>query len=153
MKASGMKALGMKSTRAVLAVALGGGLALMAAPSDAKAERSCKYVKRLNEELGCGLVSRDEEDDDDLPRASRPEKQKEFVMNKAFGPTECKIGSAAKEAVKEYKAECDSWLKERRKELKDKYQTGTCADQMDACSVGGVSGKAGTVQGVIHYSK
>lgn len=143
---------GMKALLAIAALLAATGASV---PQPANAERSCKYVKRLNEELGCGLVTPDDEDDEDdeAPRASRADKQKEFVMNKAFGPTECKMAAAAKEALKEYKSECEGWLKERRKELKDKYQTGTCADQMDACSVGGVTGKTGTVQGVVHYAK
>ena len=121
---------------------------LNASPADAL-ERSCKTVKKMNEELSCGLVSPQESDESAAPKRE----EKDFAMEHAFGPTECKVASAAKEASKEFKAECQTWLKERKADLKTKYQTGTCADRCEDCQISGVSAKTCSVIGVIHYAK
>ena len=139
------------SLRVALALAFLAPLAAFA--PHARAERSCKYVKRLNEELNCGLVSRDDDDDDyDSRRPRKADETKDFALNKSFGPTECKTSAAAKDAMKEFKTECQVWLKEQRGDLKSKFQTGSCADKAEDCSVGGITGKAYTVQGIVHYT-
>jgi len=132
--------------------------ALTVRSSDALAERSCKYVQRLNEELNCGLVSRDDDDDDARSSTSSRDSSrdkdhgKDYVISRSFGPTECKMAGKAKEAVGEFKNECQNWLKERKSELKGKYQTGACADQCEDCSLSGVTGKTCSVQGSVHYT-
>lgn len=128
--------------------------ALTTISAEARAERSCKYVQRLNEELNCGLVSRDDDDDDSRSSTSSRDKDhgKDYEMARAFGPTECKMAGKAKEAAGEYKNECQVWLKERKAELKGKYQTGACADKCEDCSLGGITGKTCSVQGLVHYT-
>ena len=128
---------------AVAAVAAFG----VAAASDAHAERTCKDVKKLNEDLGCGLIS---PDDDGAPTRPPP---KERMVEQAFGPTDCKIVTASSAATVPYKAECKSWLKEEREDLKGKpLLDATCSVHCDDCSVGPLTGKACTVQGVVHYT-
>lgn len=120
---------------------------LVLAPAIAGAQtRSCTLVEQLATELGCAFAR--------VPPAPAPsepvDNSKDFLVNSSFGPSSCKTGPALKDAAGELKTECNSWIKERKADLKEKFLTGTCTEDYDDCGSGL---KRCTVKGVVHYSR
>jgi len=107
------------------------------------AGRSCQLVEQLAEEMGCDLSLAD-------PSEGSRSNSKDFVLNATFGPSDCKTGTVLKDSVRELKEECNTWLKERRGDLKDKYQTGTCSEECSDC---GTALKRCLIKGLVHYAK
>jgi hypothetical protein len=87
----------------------------------------------------------------DENKAAKPE---DFIVTSTFGSLTgqgmhgCKSEALSKDAVKELKTECSAWMKERKAELKAKYQTGTCQEECNDCGMGL---KRCAVNGVVHY--
>jgi hypothetical protein len=81
---------------------------------------------------------------------------RDFIVSAKFGSTAatgltgCKTEALLKESIKELKADCNAWLKDRKAELKNKFHTGTCQEQCSDCGMGL---QRCTVTGEVHYSK
>ncbi len=110
--------------------------------------KTCREVYNLGMELGCSFSKADQNDNTSSPGATP--KDDNFTVRSTFGPTACKTQELAKEMVRDLKAECNGWLKERKADLGTKYQTGTCNEECSDCTMGL---KRCSVNGVAHYAK
>jgi hypothetical protein len=113
--------------------------------------RTCQLVQELSLELGCGLSP----NGSGIPVANGTvnggiDNSKDFLVTSAFGPTQCKTEAIAKEAVKDLKSECNTWIKERKNDLGAKFLTGTCNDSCTDCTMGL---KRCQVNGLVHYAR
>lgn len=112
--------------------------------------KTCQQVYNLGMELGCSFSKSDQEQSCTVATNNATTKENDYVVRSEFGPTACKTQDLAKELVRDLKAECQTWLKERKSDLGTKYQTGTCSEQCSDCTMGL---KRCSVAGEAHYAK
>lgn len=116
---------------------------ILARPAQAQT-RSCALVEQLAWDLGCNIATASTES------SEKADKTKDFAITSSYGPSQCKTGASLKEAIKDLKEECSSWLKERKSDLKEKHLTGTCNEECTDCGSGL---KKCTIRGIVHYSR
>lgn len=127
-----------------------GSLVSFAYQSTAQAEpKACQQVYNLGMELGCSFSKADQNQSGNSSPGSTP-KEDDYTVRSTFGPTACKTSDLARDLIRDLKAECSSWLKERKADLGTKYQTGTCSEECTDCTMGL---KRCSVNGVAHYAK
>ncbi len=114
----------------------------------AQASYECSLVRQLYDQLACYNQS------GGAPGgalgANQPIPDNQFLISSEFGPSLCKAKQTLDPVRKELKAECETWMKERKTDLGVNYLTGTCEEKQDPCNGGLVRL---TVRGLVHYSK
>lgn len=116
-----------------------------------------KTVKRQKvEQTITTTVIESDSESDEITSPSSPSFNGESSLSQLFGSkatsgtTGCKIEALTTEVTRQLKAECESWIKEQKKDLKDRYRASTCEASCNDC---GMSLQRCTVQGTIRYAK
>lgn len=73
-----------------------------------------------------------------------------FGSKATTGTAGCKTHEQSEDVIRQLKTQCNNWLKERKAELKNKYNVGTCEDECNDC---GMSLQRCTVTGTVFYKK
>ncbi|MCX6124269.1 MAG: hypothetical protein NTV34_05900 [Proteobacteria bacterium] len=87
-------------------------------------ENSCVLLQRLAANLGCVGVS--------VPGIAEKAFSDETMTN-TFGGDQCVIGKALDDAKSTQKKECQAWLAEQKRELGQRFVTGSCKPSCSPC--------------------
>ena len=111
----------MKSYLVLASIAI---VAVSASVSAQAQENSCVLLQRLASNLGCmgvaapGVADKSFSDD---------------TMTNTFGGDQCVTGKALDDAKSSQKKECQAWLAEQKKELGQRFVTGSCKPSCSPC--------------------